>query len=57
MLRPWDRQATFAHLVFVTKYRHPVVTDAHLSRLVNPLKSVSSRPLPADPTTTNPPPT
>ena len=52
-----DRQATFAHLVFVTKYRHPVLTDAHLSRLVNPLKSVSSRPLPADPTTTNPPPT
>jgi putative transposase len=32
-----------AHLVFVTKYRHPVFTDAHLSRLVNSLKGVSSR--------------
>jgi putative transposase len=31
-----------AHLVLVTKYRHPVFTDAHLSRL-NSLKGVSSR--------------
>jgi putative transposase len=29
-------------LVLVTKYRHPVFTDAHLSRL-NSLKGVSSR--------------
>jgi REP element-mobilizing transposase RayT len=35
-------------LGFVTKHRHPVVTDAHLSRLVNSLKGVSSRPLPQE---------
>ena len=27
----------------MTKHRHPVFTDAHLSRLVNSLKGVSSR--------------
>jgi REP element-mobilizing transposase RayT len=35
-------------LGFVTKHRHPVFTDAHLSRLVNSLKGVSSRPLPQE---------
>jgi putative transposase len=31
-----------AHLVFVTKHRHLVFTDAHLSRLVNSLRLWSS---------------
>src|SRR5206468_4474427 len=35
-------------LGFVTKHRHRVFTDAHLSRLVNSLKGVSSRPLPQE---------
>jgi len=30
----------YAHLVFVTKYRHPVFTDAHLSRLEDILQAV-----------------
>jgi putative transposase len=29
-----------AHLVFVTKYRHPVFTDAHLSRLEDIFQAV-----------------